>query len=261
MRGALQTLAVAEAKNSRINRKLWPSDTLKREGVTAWAAKEVFLFKFLAVDRNRTSKFRTTTSGDDDFATAHWDHCPLDPRPFSIKAYLDLSKIFHEKNLPATMAPILLTGPENLQAWVNDLTRRARRGGCYQMLFPSSSSFTSLGRSNRHQHGNAHLRCVADRHERDAACKLLRDSIPGHIWAYMLTLVVTPEDLFADPALAVKLARAAATRTREAPVTDREGSRLRYVYEVAKPRDYPTGAHFEQGQRWLAETTKISGCT
>lgn len=154
------------------------------------------------------------------------------------------------------MAPVILTGPENLQSWLNDLTRRARRGGCYQMLFPSSSSFTHLGRSNRQQHRNAHLQGIADRQEREAACRLLRDSISGHIWAYMLSLVVTAEELFAEPALAVKTARTAATRAPDAPVTDRERSRLRGVYDVARREDYPTRTHFEQGQRWLDTATR-----
>lgn len=148
------------------------------------------------------------------------------------------------------MVPVILTGPENLQSWLNDLTRRARRGGCYQTLFPSSSSFTHLGRANRH-HRNAHTQGTADRLEHDVAMRLLRDSIAGSIWAYMLTLVVTSDELFADPALAVKMARVAATRSPGAPATDREWNRLRCGLEVAKPGDYPTRAHFEQGQKWL----------
>lgn len=153
------------------------------------------------------------------------------------------------------MAPVILTGPENLQLWLNDLTRRARRGGCYQMLFPSSSSFTHLGRSNRH-HRNAHLQGTADRLERELAMGLLRDSIPGHMWAYMLTLVVSPDELLADPALAVRMARVAATRAPNAPTTDREVDRLLCVYSMAKARDYLSKRQFEQGQKWLETATQ-----
>lgn len=155
------------------------------------------------------------------------------------------------------MAPVILTGPENLQSWLNDLTRRARRSGCYQMLFPSPSSFTHLGRSSRQQHRRtAHPQGIADRLERETANRLLRDSIPGALWAYILTLVVAPDELSADPALAVKMARVAAMRARDAPVTDREWNRLRSGYLEAHPRDYPTRAHFEQGQEWLDTVTK-----
>lgn len=119
------------------------------------------------------------------------------------------------------------------------------------MLFPSSSSFTHLGRRcNRHQR-SLHLQGMADRLERETAMGLLRDSIPGHIWAYMLTLVVTPEELMGDPALAVRTARVAAARANDAPTTDREVSRLRSVYNRAKAGAYPSRAHFEQGQKWL----------
>lgn len=154
------------------------------------------------------------------------------------------------------MAPIVLEGPDNLQSWLNDLGRRARRGGCYQMLFPSPSSFTHLGRRcNRHQR-SLHLQGMADRLERETAMGLLRDSIPGHLWAYMLTLVVTPEELMGDPALAVRTARVAAARANGAPTTDREVGRLRHVYNLARAGDYPSRAHFEQGQKWLDTAAK-----
>lgn len=67
----------------------------------------------------------------------------------------------------------------------------------------------------------------------------------------MLTLVVHPDELFADPALAVKMARVAATRAPDAPVTDRDWYRLRYELMGACPDDYPSRAHYEQGQKWL----------
>lgn len=86
--------------------------------------------------------------------------------------------------------------------------------------------------------------------------RLLRDSIPGHLWAYMLTLVVSPDELLSDPALAVRMARLAATRAPTAPTTDREVGRLRYVYDMAKPGDYLSTAHFEEGYKWLETATK-----
>lgn len=93
---------------------------------------------------------------------------------------------------------------------------------------------------------------------------LLRDSIPGHMWAYMLTLVVTPEELVGDPALAVRTARVAAARAGEAPRTDREVVRLRSVHELARHAGwdeyYPSRAHFEQGQSWLATAARRYDC-
>lgn len=132
------------------------------------------------------------------------------------------------------------------------------------MLFPSSSSLTHLGRgANRHRR-NSHLQGIADRLEREAAMGLLRDSIPGHMWAYMLTLVVTPEELVGDPALAVRTARVAAARAGEAPRTDREVGRLRSVHELARHAGgdeyYPSRAHFEQGQNWLAMAARRYDC-
>lgn len=79
----------------------------------------------------------------------------------------------------------------------------------------------------------------------------MQESVPGAIWAYMLTLVVDADELFADPALAVRMARVAAMRAADAPVTDRDWHRLRYELRDGVPGDYPSRAHFEQGRRWL----------
>lgn len=100
------------------------------------------------------------------------------------------------------------------------------------------------------------MRGIADRLERETACRLIRESVPGHIWAYMLTLVVDADELFADPALAVRMARVAATRAPDAPVTDRDWYRLRYEFQGAVPEDYPSRTHYEQGQKWLDTVVK-----
>lgn len=101
-----------------------------------------------------------------------------------------------------------------------------------------------------------HLQGIADRLQRETACRLVRESVPGPIWAYMLTLVVDADELFADPALAVRMARVAAARAPDAPITDRDWHRLRYELRGGIPDDYPTRAHYEQGQKWLDTVTK-----
>lgn len=72
----------------------------------------------------------------------------------------------------------------------------------------------------------------------------------------MLTLVVDADELFADPALAVRVARLAAARAPDAPVTDRDWYRLRYELQGGIPDDYPSRAHYEQGLKWLESAIK-----
>lgn len=160
------------------------------------------------------------------------------------------------------MSSVVLTGPENIQPWLHGLVRRARHSGCHHILFPTtttaitsspSSSSPSSRPSPRH---GSHLQGIADRLQREAACRLVRESVPGPIWAYMLTLVVDADELFADPALAVRVARVAAARSPDAPVTERDWHRLRYELRGGRPDDYPTRAHYEQGRRWLDAVTR-----
>lgn len=152
------------------------------------------------------------------------------------------------KFLPSkeTMAPTLLAGPETIQPWLHSLVGRARRAHCQGILFPSSSRSTSP----------SSLRAIEDRLQRETAGRLVRDSISGHIWAYMLTLVVHPDELFTDPGLCVRMAQVAAARAPDAPVTDRDWYRLRYELKGACVDDYPSRAHYEQGRKWLDAVVK-----
>lgn len=156
------------------------------------------------------------------------------------------------------MAPTILSGPETIQPWLQSLVRRSKHSGCHHILFPSTSSSSSgHAPSTSHQHSpSRHLRGIEDRLQKETAGRLVRESLTGGTWAYMLTLVVHPDELFADPALAVKMARVAATRAPDAPVTDRDWYRLRYELKGACPDDYPSRAHYEQGQRWLDTVIK-----
>lgn len=153
------------------------------------------------------------------------------------------------------MPPTLLLGPETIQPWLQSLIKRSKQSGCQHILFPSSSS-SSSSHSSTHRTHSRQLHGIEDRLQKETAGRLIRDSVPGHIWAYMLTLVVHPDELFADPALAVKMARVAATRAPDAPVTERDWHRLRYELKGACPDDYPSRAHYEQGQKWLDTVIK-----
>ncbi|KAF3769481.1 hypothetical protein M406DRAFT_324988 [Cryphonectria parasitica EP155] len=157
-------------------------------------------------------------------------------------------------DLNAVMAPVILAGPDSIQPWLNSLVRRARHSGCQHILFPSSSQSKSLP-LHQFQHRD-HLQGIQNRLQRETAGRLVRESVPGYIWAYMLTLVVHPDELFADPALSVGIAQVAAARVPDAPVTEREWARLSYELKGACPDDYPTRAHYEQGQKWLSTVTK-----
>ncbi|CAN8096473.1 unnamed protein product [Discula destructiva] len=153
------------------------------------------------------------------------------------------------------MAPTLLSGPETIEPWLHSLVKRSKHSGCHHILFPSSSRSSTSSSSSKHNH-NRHLQGIEDRLQKETAGRLVRESLPGHIWAYMLTLVVHPDELFADPALAVKMARVAAARAPDAPVTDRDWYRLRYELQGACPDDYPSRAHYEQGRMWLDTVIK-----
>ncbi|KAJ4420956.1 hypothetical protein N0V82_003998 [Gnomoniopsis sp. IMI 355080] len=168
------------------------------------------------------------------------------------------------------MSPTLLLGPETIQPWLQSLVKRSKYAGCHHVLFPASSSQQSTTGAHASTHHSSsssssrnnntatsrHLHGIEERLQKETAGRLVKDSVPGHIWAYMLTLVVHPDELFADPALAVKMARVAATRAPDAPVTDRDWYRLRYELKGACPDDYPSRMHYEQGQKWLDTVIK-----